>query len=349
VIVTEQHKARAARLFRGKGTSGSGGLLLPEVFREVFTTLLDDGPTSRLILHKIIRNMIGYKSERVTDVWGSWEAFCDDLLYLMEEEGFLSRENDSWALTGKAAPDTQLLILSDPENHGRRIRVTFSSRKDQQIREVIADAWRKAGELVKVLEPYRDRSPVVSESYHGVLSVSVMLQEALSAPKGSLAPPQEEQKPGRRVGDRRSGGSRKPRPKPAPPDEPEVTRACIGVCSRILPLTREYFECYWSERKLVSGEASGDWYWRWDCKDCHGRAKSTGSARDKQLRKQRKEELRIRIAEVGEPYPSIYSFVRDLNMDSGSIRSMWQQLHQEGKAPPLPPPPPSYPRPPKNK
>lgn len=332
--VTE-HRTRVARLFRGKGTSGSGGLALPEVFREVLTTLLDDGPTPRLVLHKIIRDMFVYKSERVRDVWGSWEAFCDDLLYIMAEEGFLEEQEDSWALTGKAVPGTQLTIAKDPDNHGRMIRVTFASRKEQGMRDTLAIAWRQARDLARLLEPYRDQQPALTESHREALSITERLQRALSSPSGSLQPPVE-----RAPGKTRRGAPRKARSKPEPPDEPEVMRTCIGVCERTLPQTRKHFECYWSRR---------DWYWRTDCRDCHARAKNTGSAKDQGVRAGRKEELRLRIAEVGEPFPSLWRFGQDLHMDAGSVRTMWQVLHAEGKAPPVPAPPPTYPRPPKNK
>lgn len=334
--MTEQHTARVARLFRGKGTSGSGGLLLPEVFREIFTTLLDDGPAPRLVLHKIIRDFLGYKSERVFDIWGSWEAFCDDLLLIEQEEGFLAQEDDFWSLTEKAVPDTQLVVLSDPENPARRIRVTFSSRKDQEVRDAIAEAWRRAGELVRALEPHKDRDPVIGEAYHQAAGISGRLQGMLSAPRRAQPPAQRKRGRGRPA---------KERDKPAPPDEPQTLRTCIGICGRTMPLTRENFECYWSERMLASGLPKGGWYWRTDCKKCHSAVRHQGASRNKDARKQKKESLRLRIGEISAPYPSMFWFSNDLGMDPSTVRKLWTELHDEGKVPPPPDPPPTYPRP----
>lgn len=342
--MSEQHTARVARLFRGRGTSGSGGLALPEVFREVLTMLLDDGPTPRLILHKIIRDMLTYKSERVADIWGSWERFCDDLLFIMAYEGYLEEYPDSWALGDRAVPGEQLTVAVNPENPTQRIRVTFTSRKEQEVREIIATAWRNIKDFSRLLEQGAQRSPVLAECLEESARIGDRLQRALSAPEGTLQPAPSLPRPARKG---RKGKPVKERNKPAPPDQPDAMRACIGTCRRVLPLVRDNFECYWSERMLASGKKSGDWYWRWDCRQCHTRSKSTAAGRDQAIRKVRKEELRIRIAELGEPYPSAYRFATDLHMDAGSVRKVWQELHEEGKAPPVPPPPPSYPRPPR--
>jgi hypothetical protein len=171
--------ARTARLLGDKDSPGSGGLLLPEVFREILATLFDEGPRPAENLRKIAKEMLPYKSERILDRWESWDAFGDELLDILCSSGFAEEAEGLWAVTDKAVPGEMLTVYRDPEDRSRRIRVTFTPRKSRESADAIAEAWRRIGEYTRWLDRKTTLSPVLLRARQKAAGISEILQEEM--------------------------------------------------------------------------------------------------------------------------------------------------------------------------
>ena len=181
---------RASRLFGVRETLGSGGLLLPEVFGTVLEALIP-GPQPGENLHKIIREMLSYKGERVLDNWESWEVFCDDMLAILSDGGWITSDGGLFSNTGKVIPEVQLTILYDPYNRARKIRVTVHDAVGRERKETVAQAWQKAGEFSRWLEERAALSPVIARARNKMEGVSEILLKAVQNPALANPPPDE--------------------------------------------------------------------------------------------------------------------------------------------------------------
>jgi hypothetical protein len=170
---------RTARLLGGRGVPG-GGLPLPEIFREVLTAL-QEGPRHEGILHKVIRQRAEFKELRILDLWGSWDAFCDDILGALQDSGHItSPEYQHRALTPKAVPGKRLCILRDKDNGDRRMFATFHEKGERQAREAIAEALTAIGEFAFSLDP--DLHPALAGAHDRARQISHLLAAALRDP-----------------------------------------------------------------------------------------------------------------------------------------------------------------------
>lgn len=195
---------RTTRLLGGRKNPGSGGLLLPEVFREILAALYEN-PCSRDVLHKVVKDMLPHKSERVLDRWGSWEAFGDELLDVLSDGGFTVPGGGLWALTDKAVPDKMLTVFRDPEDSSRRIRVTFVPKNSRESAEAVAEAWRRIGEYSRWLDSRAYLSPVLLRARQKAAGISEILTEEMRNPRTDPPPPSG-RGPARRDGSPRNSG-----------------------------------------------------------------------------------------------------------------------------------------------
>lgn len=182
--MTDQREERALRLFgirETPGASGSGGLLLPEVFGAILEALLP-GPRSAEILHKIIREMLSYKGERVLGTYGSWSVFCDDLLLILSDGGFISEEEGLWSNTARVIPETQVTILYDPQDRARKIRVTPHDDQARRRIEVTGTAWGKAAEFLRFLDGNKEMSTALMRARSKMTGIEEILRVAVQNP-----------------------------------------------------------------------------------------------------------------------------------------------------------------------
>jgi len=179
--VTGELAPEQQRIVRLLGSKGNGGLLLPEIYREVFRTLHESKGSPPGTLHKIIRAQVSYKEERVRGIWGSWERFCEDVLLGLRDEGFIREEGGLWVPTEKVVPDTQLTVLRHWDGSDRRVRVTFASTWDEGARDAVVKAWQKITEFAQFL----DRSPglpVLIRARDKAAGISAILSAAIKDP-----------------------------------------------------------------------------------------------------------------------------------------------------------------------
>ena len=187
----EEPAARAARLFGVRGVSGSGGLLLPEIFGSVLENLLG-GPKAGEVLRKIIRELLPYKEERVLDNWESWDAFCGDILLILQDGEWVTENEGLWSVTDKVIPETQLNILRDPQDHTRRIRVTVHDVTGRERKEAVAEAWQRAGEFTRWLKERSELSPVLGKAHDKASGITDLLMQAVQNPALANPPPPDE-------------------------------------------------------------------------------------------------------------------------------------------------------------
>jgi len=185
-MTEQQHDLRVAKLFGNlKEDPGSGGLLLPEVFRGILEQLLGAGPAPAEVLHKIIRHQLGYKGERVLDQWGSWDAFYEDFLLILHHGGFITQDEENlWAATEKVIPGVALVIMKTRGREDRRrVRVTVHDTRDREAREAVAIAWQKAEEFTRFLEARAGLSPVIASAWVNSQAVAANLRNAVANPE----------------------------------------------------------------------------------------------------------------------------------------------------------------------
>jgi hypothetical protein len=186
---------RAVRLFGVRESPGSGGLLLPETFGRILEMLLA-GPQPGDVLYKVIRETLSYKGERILEIYGSWDSFCQDILLILRDGGLVTEDEEHWSATPKVIPDTQLTVLRDHASRNRRVRVIIHDSKGRERKEAVAEAWRRANELTRFLEERRELSPVLARTRDKAAGIALILQNAINDPE-----------PGRKT---RSGTERPP-------------------------------------------------------------------------------------------------------------------------------------------
>lgn len=183
----EEPEVRASRLFGVRGVSGSGGLLLPEIFGKILEILLS-GPQPADVLHKIIREVVSYKEERILHNWESWEAFCNDILLILSDNEWITEDEGSWFNTDKVIPETQLTIVMDPGDRTRRVRVTVHDTANRERLETVAEAWQRAGEFTRWLRERSEISPVLEKACNKASGITDILMQAVQSP-ALAAPP----------------------------------------------------------------------------------------------------------------------------------------------------------------
>jgi hypothetical protein len=203
----EEPEERASRLFGVREALGTGGLLLPEVFGTVLEALIP-GPQPGEALHKIIRELLSYKGERVLDNWESWDAFCSDMLAILSDGGWITLNEGLFSNTGKVIPEVQLTILYDPCNRARKIRVTVHDAAGRERKEAVARAWQRAGEFSRWLSERSELSPAIARARNKMEGVTEILLKAVQNPEPPPLP--EESVPGSawRAKDRKPGRPR---------------------------------------------------------------------------------------------------------------------------------------------
>lgn len=190
-------------------TSGSisGGLLLPEVFTVVLETLLSKGTANGSVLRREIREIAQDKSKRIRSRgWGSMDAFCNDMLYILQHGGYVLEEDDIWALTEKAVPGTRLTIFKIPGRSESRVRITFHDIRDREIRETVAEYWQSIGKLIRDFEGKEDLAPVLQKVQDWAREIQEVLHEAIQDPGKTF---EEEDKPRHKQSSGAGKGKRK--------------------------------------------------------------------------------------------------------------------------------------------
>jgi len=114
-----------------------GGIQLSAAFKAPLRYLLDNGRTAPAdVLAKAVRDALILDYKRVMHVWGSWEAFLDDLMEQAQEKEVTVRNPDgSWSI--------------HPDFHSGRVRLlpglrlTLRSEQEEKARENLAWARLK--------------------------------------------------------------------------------------------------------------------------------------------------------------------------------------------------------------
>jgi hypothetical protein len=109
---------RLERLAGGRGEGG--GLVLPPLFAAILEELLDHGSADDARMVRIATtSSMNLKSNAVTKIWSSWEAFTADVLEQMEDGGFVQRGDDGAWRTGVNFRTGELLVII-PGGKGRK-------------------------------------------------------------------------------------------------------------------------------------------------------------------------------------------------------------------------------------
>ena len=180
---TEQ-EARIARLFGGDGeTSGSGGMLFPEVFTRILEALWKDGPSTEKSVHLGVRELFEHKIKRIRSRWGSPEAYTRDMLHILQDGGYVTFDGgELWSLTEKAVPDTRLALLRIPGRAEPRLRITFHDTRNREAREAVAEYWKQAGKLIRDFEGREYLPPVLQKAQDWMREIEGFLLEAIQNP-----------------------------------------------------------------------------------------------------------------------------------------------------------------------
>lgn len=183
--MTDQRAEITARLLGSRDDSTGGGLALSGAFREILTDLLEHGPSDDAGIMKILRKELGYKSERITDQWGSWDVFASDMITVMELNGYVRRLGGLWAATEKVVPAAELVIVrEDTVRDGHRSCRTVSTtvyppqlRKD---RELISKVQQLLNTKVLGLLDEASDNEVLQKAKRDLTAVSRRLHDALN-------------------------------------------------------------------------------------------------------------------------------------------------------------------------
>lgn len=197
---------RAERDARLLGTDGiSGGITLPEVFRDVLETLLDESPLHEGELGRVIRKSKGFKEARVLEVWESWGNFSRAILSVLQDGGWITEAGHYWSITsrGIAQEGQQFVVLQDRGRHASRIRVTFHGTRARLAKEALGEAREKVEDLFYHLDSQKHLDPALRQARDDLMVISENLQTALRNPppvvikqEEKQAPPQEKGTPG---------------------------------------------------------------------------------------------------------------------------------------------------------
>lgn len=138
----------------GSGKGSGGGLPLPDLFSAFLVELLDNGPAPVARLVGIAADKLEYKTSRVIEGWGSWEALVRDVLQQMESRGFICGRGDSWGLGEKFKTGERLVVVPKrPGKNRNAIGTVVYPREEREERDRLADMKMTATELAGKLLP----------------------------------------------------------------------------------------------------------------------------------------------------------------------------------------------------
>jgi hypothetical protein len=226
----------------GSGASG-GALPLPDAFAAVLRQLLENGTASYGLLAKKITDapLIKMKKNRILKIWGTWDNFCEDIIAVLDEGGFIRTEDQQGlyrALGRNFREGVSLEVISSGEVvkatggvAGAPVTVTVFGRNIHEERNEISKAVMAVNRCKGELSRMDKIDMVIQNHFYGIIA--------------------------------QLEGDSDPRP-PKPQGDPEVLVRCHNfngnpTCGRLLPQTEANFVLYWSRDK---------WYWRPKCRDC---------------------------------------------------------------------------------
>jgi len=183
--VTDQRAEITARLLGSRDNGTGGGLALSGAFREILTDLLERGPSDDAGIMKILKKELGFKSERITDQWGSWDAFAGDMITIMELNGYVRRLGGLWAATEKVVPAVELVVVrEDTIREGHRSCRTVSTtvyppqlRKDRELMSKVQQLLNT--KVLGLLDDASDNE-VLQKAKRDLAGVSRRLHDALN-------------------------------------------------------------------------------------------------------------------------------------------------------------------------
>lgn len=189
---------RDALLLGDRNSSSGGGQPLPEALRAVLTHLHDNSVAGTRTLHRIIREQpnVAHKDRRILEVWGTWNDFCNAIIGVLHDGEYITGSfEDGWIITDKSVPGKSLMILRGAHgDEDRRIRVTFYSERDREMRNGIQKIRDDVDNLLTQIAKVRDSHPVFGKVEQYQLASSQLLREALSGKPRDEQEEDEEEK-----------------------------------------------------------------------------------------------------------------------------------------------------------
>ena len=299
---------RLVRLVSDGEEMSGGGLPLPDAFSAALQQLADNGTTSYSLLSGKITGatLIQMKRERILAIWGSWEAFAEDIIVTLDKKRLI-RASDArgvyWDL-GSAFTEGESLEVISPEEvkevtggiAGSPVTVTVFGSGARSKRNEMANAMIAVNKCRAEIARLGMMTTEIGNHFFQV--------EGLLDGRKDARPPQ-------------------------PEDEPDRIVTCAGPCGRQLARTRVNFFFYWSRDQ---------WYWRPRCRDCMMPAKN-------RLYQERLIKIVNQVlAENGGKFPpgeSAPKLVADRMMqevggETGSVHQSWDRLTKRGLLPPRP-------------
>jgi hypothetical protein len=289
------HDALIRRL-AGDGQSG-GGLSLPDAFRAIAETLLEEKMASVPDLAaKMAGTPLSLREKRILAGWGTWDAFTLDILRVMEHERLVVPlvNGELWTLDRDFRPGETYPVIRIPE---RDLVIEFTALSPG---EKSAQALRAK----HVLALSQLRAQVAQDGLL-VSHIDDMFERLIRSLRSGKLP------------------TRRGRPRIGLPEEPEDQPDRWVMCTKCgedRQLTRENFIVF---------KSRGLWYWRRDCKNCNFQNPESTS-----LRKGQVEKTILAMTADGIP-PSGREVMWALGLsDDRHLRNYWDQLAAEGKVPP---------------
>ncbi len=185
--MTDQRAEITARLLGSRDDSTGGGLALSGAFREILTDLLERGPSDDAGIMKILKKELGYKADRITDQWGSWDSFAGDITGIMELNGYVRRLGGLWAATEKVAPAAELVVVREDTTgkSGKRVCRTISTtvwppqlRKDRELIASVQQALNT--KVLSLLDGLTSDNETLQKAKRDLNGVSRRLHDALN-------------------------------------------------------------------------------------------------------------------------------------------------------------------------
>jgi hypothetical protein len=223
----------------------------------VIRRLLNHGPTPHFIMVKIIRASISrLQEERVLSIWASWEEFAGDILDQLTDAGLVTHNEKGWLLNPGFVPLHHYVIIPRLGEGRGGTWIAVGTEREEKEQNAIIESAGYADRIRKILTDAGVLSPELDGHLTEILTLlrGGVSREVRSS-RGMVAPPGEKNRRGYLT---------------EPDDEPDTLVECWGKCKERKPLTREFYEVYFS--KSGTGKRSGHpglYYWRRDCRVCH--------------------------------------------------------------------------------
>lgn len=298
--------ARVVRLV-GDGVDGmsGGGLPLPDAFSAALQLMLDSpAPVTEEAVAAEVAKALSFKEKRVLAIWGSWEAFTDDIIVQLGMRDLVLGESKhgegrvwTWKISSKFIQGRSYDAITAAEvsaaTGGRSsmpITVTAYDAATRKERDETAKALLALGEARGKFARAHRMSDQIKRYFD-------LIEKEL---EGN---PQSDERP------------------PKPDDEPDVMIYCkkgeeckLGPGPK--PKTKELWEVYWSRDQ---------WYWRPVCREClHGTV-----SRQRHL-----VEVIRKLEEKEGMMPSVTSVMMELGLRGNrQVRADWDELSERGVIP----------------